>query len=187
MADLIPQLRSTLPAVLQDAGEEASERVIEFFTAEIRNENTREAYALAVRRFFRWVDQHGLNLSDIEPVHVAAYVEGDDRAPATVKQNLAALRRLFDFLVTGQVLFQPCRAGALPEAKRQWRHNARPHRRGGPRATGLDRRGEKRVAAAPGPRHHRRHDVHLRPRLGGLPIGRRRLLPGGPPMEDSPS
>ena len=104
MADLIPQLRQTLPAVLQDAGEDASDRVIEFFTAEIRNPNTREAYARAVRRFFRWAAQHQLCLSDIEPVHVAAYVEEDERAPATVKQNLAALRRLFDFLVTGQVL-----------------------------------------------------------------------------------
>ena len=75
MADLIPQLRRALPAVLQDAGEDASSRVIEFFTAEIRNDNTRKAYARAVRRFFRWADQHQLNLSDIEPVHIAAYVE----------------------------------------------------------------------------------------------------------------
>ncbi|MFB6232464.1 MAG: tyrosine-type recombinase/integrase [Salinibacter sp.] len=104
MADLIPQLRQTLPAVLQDAGEDTADRVIEFFTAEIRNPNTREAYGRAVRRFFRWAAQRGLDLSDIEPVHVAAYVEEDNRAPATVKQNLAALRRLFDFLVTGQVL-----------------------------------------------------------------------------------
>jgi len=104
MADLIPQLRQTLPAVLRGASEEASDRVIEFFTAEIRNPNTREAYARAVRRFFRWAHRKGLNLSDIEPVHIAAYVKEDDRAPATVKQNLAALRRLFDFLVTGQVL-----------------------------------------------------------------------------------
>jgi len=53
MADLIPQLKQTLPAVLQDASEDAADRVIEFFTAEIRNENTRKAYARAVRRFFR--------------------------------------------------------------------------------------------------------------------------------------
>ena len=104
MADLIPQLRQMLPAVLQDAGKDASDRVIEFFTAEIRNENTREAYARAVRRFFRWADKRQLHLSDVEPVHIATYVEDDERAPATVKQNLAALRRLFDFLVTGQVL-----------------------------------------------------------------------------------
>ncbi|MCS3755200.1 site-specific integrase [Salinibacter ruber] len=104
MADLIPQLRQTLSTVLQDAGDGASDRVIEFFTAEIRNENTRKAYAQTVRRFFRWVHKGRLNLSDIELVHVAAYVEEDDRAPATVKQNLAALRHLFDFLITGQVL-----------------------------------------------------------------------------------
>jgi integrase/recombinase XerD len=104
MADLIPQLKRTLPGVVQNAGKAASERVIEFFTAEIRNENTRKAYARAARRFFQWADGRGLHLSDIEAVHVAAYVEEDDRAPATVKQNLAALRRLFDFLVTGQVL-----------------------------------------------------------------------------------
>ena len=104
MADLIPQLRQTLPAVLQDAGEEASSRVIEFFTAEIRNKNTRKAYARAVRQFFDWAEKRELTLETVEPVHVAAYVEEEDRAPATVKQNLAALRRLFDFLVTGQVL-----------------------------------------------------------------------------------
>jgi site-specific recombinase XerD len=104
MADLIPQLRQTLPAVLQDAGEDTADRVIEFFTAEIRNENTRKAYAQAVRRFFEWASKRQLSLSEIQPVHVAAYIEEDDRAPATVKQNLAALRRLFDFLVTGQVL-----------------------------------------------------------------------------------
>jgi hypothetical protein len=54
MADLIPQLRQTFPAVLRDAGEDASSRVIEFFTVEIHNPNTREAFARAVRRFFRW-------------------------------------------------------------------------------------------------------------------------------------
>lgn len=104
MADLVPQLQRALPAVLQGAGEDATDRVIEFFTAEIRNPNTREAYARAARRFFRWAHRKGLTLSDIEPVHVGAYVEEDDRAPATIKQNLAALRRLFDHLVTGQVL-----------------------------------------------------------------------------------
>lgn len=102
--DLIPQLKRTLPKILEDAGEDASSRVIEFFTAEIRNPNTRKAYARAVRRFFRWADGRGLDFSDIEPPHVAAYVEEDDRARATVKQNLAAIRRLFDYLVSGGAL-----------------------------------------------------------------------------------
>jgi site-specific recombinase XerD len=104
MPDLIPQLRTTLPAVLNDAGEQAGRRVIEFFTAEIRNKNTRQAYGRAVRQFFDWADGHGLTLETIEPVHVAAYVEQDDRAPATVKQHLSAISRLYDWLVTGQVV-----------------------------------------------------------------------------------
>jgi site-specific recombinase XerD len=104
MADLIPQLRSSLPAVLEDAGDNAARRIIEFFTAEIRNKNTRQAYGRAVRQFFDWAAGHGLTLETIEPVHVAAYVEQDDRSPATVKQHLSAISRLYDWLVTGQVV-----------------------------------------------------------------------------------
>ena len=104
MPDLIPTLRSGLPAVLDDAGDTAARRVIEFFTAEIRNKNTREAYGRAVRQFFDWAAGHGLNLETIEPVHVAAYVEQDDRSPATIKQHLSAISRLYDWLVTGQVV-----------------------------------------------------------------------------------
>jgi site-specific recombinase XerD len=47
-----------------------------------------------------------IGLLDIEPVHVAAWVEDIGRrfAPPTVKQWLAAVRMLFDWLVVGQVL-----------------------------------------------------------------------------------
>ena len=45
-------------------------------------------------------------LADIEPLHVAAYIEalGKDFEKPTVKQHLAAIRMLFDWLVTGQVV-----------------------------------------------------------------------------------
>jgi hypothetical protein len=39
----------TVPAIIADAGEGAAERFIEFFTANIRNPNTRAAYAQADR------------------------------------------------------------------------------------------------------------------------------------------
>ncbi len=44
-------------------------------------------------------------IADIEPLHVAAYVEalGKDFEKPTVKQHLAAIRMLFDWLVTGPV------------------------------------------------------------------------------------
>jgi len=51
-------------------------RVLEFFTANIRNKNTRAAYGRAVSDFAAWCDPHGIKSLDlIEPVHVAAYVE----------------------------------------------------------------------------------------------------------------
>jgi site-specific recombinase XerC len=45
-------------------------------------------------------------LADIEPIHVAAYIESLDgpAAKPTVKQHLAAIRMLFDWLVVGQIL-----------------------------------------------------------------------------------
>ena len=69
-----------LPAVIADAGEKASKRFIEFVTATIRNANTRQAYARAIGDFFAWVAKHRLALRDIEPVHVAAYIEALTRA-----------------------------------------------------------------------------------------------------------
>ena len=54
----------------------AARRVLEFFTAHIRNPHTRKAYAEAASGFAAWCDAYGVaHLRDVEPVHVAAYVE----------------------------------------------------------------------------------------------------------------
>lgn len=82
------------------------ERTAEFFAAEIRNPNTRTAYLRAARRFADWAEVQGLELARLRPLHVAAYAEDLLRvytAPS-VKQHLAALRMLFDYLVRGGVL-----------------------------------------------------------------------------------
>src|ERR1700726_4295620 len=75
-----------LPFIVRAEGERASRRFIEFFTASIRNRNTRMAYARAVKRFFAWCDERRLELHAIEPITVAAYVEqlGGTAAKPTV-------------------------------------------------------------------------------------------------------
>jgi site-specific recombinase XerD len=96
-----------VPAIVADAGDHAARRFLEFFAATLRNKNTRTAYLHAVGRFFAWCDRHKLGqLADIEPLHVAAYIEalGSNFEKPTVKQHLAAVRMLFDWLVTGQVV-----------------------------------------------------------------------------------
>jgi integrase/recombinase XerD len=94
-----------LPVIVARAGERAAWRFVEFFTATIRNRNTRAAYAQAIRQFFAWCDAHRVrSLEEINPVVIAAYIEHHPAAAPTVKQHLAAIRMLFDFLVTGQVV-----------------------------------------------------------------------------------
>ncbi|MGE0279041.1 MAG: tyrosine-type recombinase/integrase [Rhizobiaceae bacterium] len=96
-----------VPAAIAAAGDHAARRFLEFFAATIRNKNTRIAYYRAACSFFSWLEQRGIvELVDIEPLHVAAYVEAlqDTAAKPTVKQHLAAVRMLFDWLVVGQVL-----------------------------------------------------------------------------------
>jgi site-specific recombinase XerD len=96
-----------VPAIVADAGEAATRRFLEFFAATIRNKNTRMAYYRAVCQFFAWCDGNRIGaIDDIEPLHVSAYIEamlvGYEKP--SVKQHLAAIRMLFDWLVIGQVI-----------------------------------------------------------------------------------
>jgi hypothetical protein len=59
-----------LPAAILAYGERASRRFIGFFTATIRNRNTRTSYARAVKQFFDWCEDHRLGLDDIEPIAI---------------------------------------------------------------------------------------------------------------------
>ncbi len=96
-----------LPAIIERAGKGASLRFLEFFTVNIRNPNTRAAYGCAAGAFLHWCEESGIaELRQVQPVHVAAYIEqlGCERSAPTVKQHLACLRMLFDWLVTGQVM-----------------------------------------------------------------------------------
>jgi integrase/recombinase XerD len=94
----------SLPALIVRAGDEAAWRFVEFFVANIRNKNTRAAYAQAVTQFFDWCESRHLALSDLRPALIAAYIEQHPGSAPTVKQHLAAVRMLFDWLVIGQVV-----------------------------------------------------------------------------------
>ena len=96
---------SALPTLIDVSGKRARRRYVEFFTAQIRNPNTRAAYGRAVSQFFAWCSQRGVTeLEQLEPVLIAAYIESHPGSPPTVKQHLAAIRMLFDWLVTGHIL-----------------------------------------------------------------------------------
>ena len=106
---LVPRRRSVgsvsawssaaVPATVAQSGNPAARRFLEFFAVTIRNPNTRMSYYRACCRSLAWCDSNGLaELADIEPLHVATYIETLQATfeKPTTKQHLAAIRMLFD-------------------------------------------------------------------------------------------
>ncbi|WP_339444805.1 tyrosine-type recombinase/integrase, partial [Pseudomonas hunanensis] len=96
-----------LPTLIASADDRAQLRFLEFFAVTIRNPHTRRAYARAAGEFLAWCDARCVaSIAEVQPLHVAAWIEmlGHDVSAPTVKQRLAGVRHLFDWLVTGQVV-----------------------------------------------------------------------------------
>jgi len=107
-----------LPVLIAEAGASHQQRYLDFFVTSIRNKNTRQAYGRACKAFFDWLDIHchGVDFQFIQPTHVSAWVEylGNDKnddprngelgaglVEPSVKQHLAAVRRMFDYFING--------------------------------------------------------------------------------------
>src|SRR5216684_5489072 len=154
-----------LPAAIAAHGERAGRRFIEFFTATIRNRNTRMAYARAVKRFFDWCEDHHLGLDDIEPIAIAAYIEelGTDIAKPSVKQHPRrdppAVRLSGDWR---HPAIHPGRLGARPQVRGHARQDAGALRRRDAPAAELNR--YQRTDRPARPRPARADGLHLRPR-----------------------
>lgn len=107
MSFVIASDAEILPVAIAKSAERVRMRFLEFFTARIRNQNTRRSYLKAASKFLSWCDARGArSLDTITPIHVAGWVEEmtHTHSAPTVKQRLAAVRHLFDWLVTGQAM-----------------------------------------------------------------------------------
>lgn len=96
-----------LPVLVAVMDERVGIRFLEFFAAAIRNPHTRRAYSKAAADFLTWCERAGVSsLTAVQPLHVATWIEiqTQERSAPTAKQRLAALRHLFDWLVTGQAI-----------------------------------------------------------------------------------
>ena len=166
---------------MADAGEHAARRFLEFFAATICNKNTRVAYYNAVRQFFAWCERRGIDgLERIEPIHVALYVEELQHSfsKPTVKQHLAAVRMLFDWLVTGQVI-RTNPAHSVRGPKHVVKRGKTPVLVTDQARELLESIGHVERGGSARPRPHRRHDLHVRPGRRRSQHDGRRLLPRG--------
>ena len=131
-----------LPQVIVDAGPAAVERFLEFFAGRIANARTRAAYGRAVGQFLGWCEARGLGLREVSPLHVAAYIRTHPGSVPTVKQHLAAIRMLGDWLVVNPgPPGEPRGRGAGAEARRHQGRDAGPLAGGGEEAPRVDRHG----------------------------------------------
>ena len=116
-----------IPSIVRRAGKRVRRRWVEFFTAELTNDNTRMAYATAASEFFDWLERlpefrgRDADLFQIATEHVATYREWLVKSPAlvrmkngqaiekprsvtTVKLKMSAIRSLFRWLKEGGIL-----------------------------------------------------------------------------------
>jgi hypothetical protein len=156
-----------LPAIVTQGGEQVRWRFLEFFTANIRNKNTRMAYVRATGPFLAWSEQRGIgDLRAITSIVVAACIEQHPGVPPTVKRHLAAIRMLFDWLVTGQIMpMNP--ASAIRGPKYVVKRGKTPvlSAEEGPDAPSVERHQDHRRPAGSGP--HRGHGAYPCPRQCG--------------------
>ncbi len=104
MSGVVPAGSAAVALLIVDAGPVVVGKFAEFFTGRIANERTRAAYARAAGQFLGWCEARGLRLEAVSPLHVAAYIRTHPGSAPTVKQHLAAIRMLCDWLVVSQVL-----------------------------------------------------------------------------------
>ena len=108
-----------VPAVVLGATENAGERFVTFFTDNIRNSHTRRAYHKRILDFFGWCEEQRLDFTHIKSFHVSAYIEyllAQEKSKSYVKQALAAIRMLFDWLIIGLVcVINPAQAVRGPK------------------------------------------------------------------------
>jgi site-specific recombinase XerD len=103
----LPSPSLPVPALVAAAGDQARVRFLEFFAANIRNAHTRRAYSRAVGELLDWCADAGVpSIAHVAPLHVATWIEAQMRVVSvpSVKQRLAALRHLFDWLVIGHLV-----------------------------------------------------------------------------------
>ena len=101
-------VRSLLSPIVFRDSPGGPKRVLDFFGTQLPNENTRLAYVRATSGFFGWCEARYLSLQSIEPLHVAEYLGNLSLSTPSVKLQVAAIRRLFGYLVNyGEMSINP--------------------------------------------------------------------------------
>ena len=88
------------PLLVESSGQAARFAWDEYIYGCLRKEHTRRSYERACRRFLSWCEHCRLDLHAVSPKHVGKYLDSLPDSSVSKKVCLAAIRHLFDILVT---------------------------------------------------------------------------------------
>jgi integrase/recombinase XerD len=106
LPSVMPSAAGELPAIINDAGDNARFAYEEFLDGHIANPHTRAAYEHALHKLLVEMDLLGLALHQITPKAVRSHLQrlcdarGTPVSVPTQKLHLAAIRKFFDIAVT---------------------------------------------------------------------------------------
>lgn len=112
---LVKQKKAFQPVkLIWNHSRDAIKFYLQFLISDIENENTKSAYSTAIRKFSDWIEfinqenNSEYGLEHIDPFVIAAYRDEMKNIKKvsipTIKQNLSALNRLFNYLVINRVI-----------------------------------------------------------------------------------
>jgi integrase/recombinase XerD len=100
--------------------DKTAETFLEILGARLRNPNTRSAYLVAWRSFLAFCSKRQLELPAVKAYHVGAWLDKHSGSKSTQRQHLAAVRLLFDHLLTrGVVEYNPAVRARPPRLVRE--------------------------------------------------------------------
>src|ERR1700726_4517393 len=103
----------------ESARAKTAETFLELLGARVRNPNTRSAYRVAWRSFLAFCSARKLELESVKAYHVGAWLDQHSGSKSTQRQHLAAVRLLFDHLMTrGVIEYNPAARARPPRLVR---------------------------------------------------------------------
>ena len=171
-----------LPGTIREAGPSAERHLLEFFTAEISNPNTRLAYSTAAGRFFAWCETRNLALRGNHSLCRRHLYRGDARTAipsppsSSISQPSGPCSTTWSWARSCPQT--PPRRSEDPSIRRQAGQDSGAFRRRGPHPARLDRprRGPAGLRGSGAAGHH---GLLLRPGRRRRRHERRGLLPAG--------
>ena len=99
-------MASDIPHLVHEAGEHFVRSFTAFFLSEISNLNTRDTYRRHIEQFFFWCQKKGYKLDKLHQEAFLEYITERGGMSTTVEQQMAALRRLFYYFVSADLLLR---------------------------------------------------------------------------------